>query len=123
MAKRPFNGASPLTAVAGVRYSDPVLGLTAELIGTFSAPVERVDPFNHFQPDGYVVFDTIWSWKPFDKWTLRAAVYNIFDERYFKWPMPNSYVIPPTTAVAISNPLELQTQPGRTYKVGMSVEF
>ena len=82
----PFNGASPLTVVTGLRYVDPALGLQGELIGTFANGVESTTPGNHFQPEGYAVFDTIWSWKPFDKWTLRAAVYNIADTRYFKWP-------------------------------------
>ena len=43
----------------------------------FASDVERVTPWNHFKPDGYAVFDTIWSWKPFDKWTLKAAILNI----------------------------------------------
>ena len=70
------------------------------------------------------MFDTIWSWKPHKDVTLRAAIYNVTDQRYFKWPMGLTYTVPPSVAsVAISNPLELQTQPGRTFKVGASVVF
>lgn len=120
----PFNGASPLTTVAGLRYVNPGLNLTGEFVGTFSTEVSRVTPFNHFKPDGYAVFDTIWSWKPHRDITLRAAIYNVTDQRYFKWPMGLTYAVPPSPAsVAVSNPLELQTQPGRTFKFGANVVF
>jgi hemoglobin/transferrin/lactoferrin receptor protein len=119
----PFNGASPLTLVTGVRYTDRARGITGELTGTFARSVDRATPVDHFKPGGYAVFDTVWSWNFYKNWTLRAAVYNILDTRYFKWPMPNEYLLNPSNAVKISNPLELQTQPGRTFKVGLNATF
>jgi hemoglobin/transferrin/lactoferrin receptor protein len=119
----PFNGVSPQTLVTGLKYVDPSLGLTGEFIGTFRDDVTRTQSAANFKPDGYAVFDTVWSWKLANNWTLRGAVYNIFDERYFAWPLGTTYNITTTTATKISNPLELQTQAGRTYRVGLSVTF
>jgi hemoglobin/transferrin/lactoferrin receptor protein len=51
-------------------------------------------------------------------------VLNFTDERYFRsLNGATTYSIIPTTAVAIANPLELQTAPGRTYKVGATYTF
>jgi len=119
----PFNGASPLTLVTGLKYVDLSSGLTGEFVGKFVDEVTRTQEANHFKPEGYAVFDTIWSWKIGSNWTLRGAIYNIFDERYFAWPMANTYLTTVSNAVKISNPLELQTQPGRTFRVGLSATF
>jgi hemoglobin/transferrin/lactoferrin receptor protein len=120
----PFNGAAPATFVGGLKYLDRDLGLQAELIGSFAADVERVSAANIYKPPGHAVLDTIWSYKPHKDVTLRFAVNNIFDLRYFKWPFALTYNITPTpAATAVSNPLELQTQAGRTYRIGATVEF
>jgi hemoglobin/transferrin/lactoferrin receptor protein len=123
----PFN-VIPLTFVSGLKYLDRELGLQAELIGTFAADVERVSAPNLYKPPGYVVFDTIWSYKPHKDVTLRFAVNNILDQRYFKFPFATTYTLVPspatgTSSPAFSNPLELQTQAGRTYRIGATVEF
>jgi hemoglobin/transferrin/lactoferrin receptor protein len=123
----PFN-VIPATFVGGVKYLDRSLGLQAELVGAFAADVERVAAANQFKPPGYVVFDTIWSYKPMKDVTLRFAVNNILDQRYFKFPFATTYTLVPspatgTSSPAFSNPLELQTQPGRTFRVGATVEF
>jgi len=72
------------------------------------------------------VFDAITSWSP--RWvpglTLRASVLNIGDARYFRsLNGATTYPIVPTVAVAQTNPLELQTAPGRTFKIGATYAF
>jgi hypothetical protein len=47
---------------------------------------------------------------------------------YFKWPFSTTYTTLPSpltgfNSPAFSNPLELRTQPGRTYRIGATVEF
>jgi hemoglobin/transferrin/lactoferrin receptor protein len=52
-------------------------------------------------------------------------VLNIADTRYFRsLNGATTYtIVPASTAVAIQNPLELQTAPGRTFKVGANYQF
>jgi hemoglobin/transferrin/lactoferrin receptor protein len=75
------------------------------------------------------VWDTIWSYKPMENLTLRFAVNNILDQRYFKFPFGTTYNTNPgltatfTNCACFSNPLELQTQAGRTFRVGATVEW
>ncbi len=125
----PFNGASPLTAVASLRWRKPEQGLEVEAVGTFASGVTRASGPTIFKPGPYAVFDLFGSWKPTENITLRAGVLNIADTRYFRWPMPNTYnktVAPSGTcsgSVACSNPLELQTAAGRTFKLGANITF
>lgn len=117
----PFN-VSPFKAVAGLRYLIPEYGLEAELIGTFAAGATRADAPTTFKPGGYSVFDAYLNWKPASFIRLRAGVQNIFDRRYFA-DVLNYSKTPDTLSVAATNPLELQTAPGRTFKLAASVEF
>ncbi len=120
----PFDGASPFTAVLGLRYSNPVNGLSAEIVSTLASKVTRTASPTQYKPDGYAVFDLIVAWKP--DWikglTLRASVLNFTDQRYFVWPI-GSYSLSPSADVRRTNPLELQTAPGRTFRVGLNYEF
>lgn len=117
-----FDGAVPLTVVAGLRYELPDNGLEFEVIGTFADGVkERADPAA-FKPAGYAVFDAFATWKPQENIELTAGILNILDTRYF----PNTLTGYNNTAgidTANQNPLELQVAPGRTFKVGAKVTF
>jgi hemoglobin/transferrin/lactoferrin receptor protein len=121
-----FDGTTPFSGTFGVRYVDPDTGFDAQLLTTWASQVlERSSP-TLYRPDGYVAFDAIFGWSP--RWvpglTLRASVLNIGDARYFRsLNGATTYPIVPTTAVAIANPLELQTAPGRTFKVGATYQF
>ncbi|PRH86039.1 TonB-dependent hemoglobin/transferrin/lactoferrin family receptor [Labrys okinawensis] len=119
----PFNGASPFTAVASLRWTRPEQGLEVEMIGTFASKVSRASAPDIFKPGGYAVFDLLGSWKPTENVTLRAGVFNIADTRYFRWPMPTTYSRTASSNVAFSNPLELQTAAGRTFKLGANITF
>jgi hemoglobin/transferrin/lactoferrin receptor protein len=121
-----FDGTTPLSGVLGLRYSDRPNGFDAQLISTWAGEVlPRSSPLL-YRPDGYVVFDAIVGWSPaaVPGLTLRGSLLNIADTRYFaSLNGTTTYNIVPTTAVAISNPLELRTAPGRTFKVGANYAF
>lgn len=122
--KTAYDGASPLTAVTGLKYRMPEYGLEVEAIGRLGAPVTRVSASNLFKPGGYAVFDSFVNWKPLANVTVRAGVQNIFDRRYFGEVFGYTFTnTPASAAVAATNPLELQVAPGRTFKLAAQVEF
>ena len=89
--------------------------------GIFAAGATRADAPTTFKPGGYSVFDAYLNWKPTSYITVRGGVQNIFDRRYFADVL--NYAKTATAATAATNPLELQTAPGRTFKLAASVEF
>lgn len=93
------------------------------MIGTFASKVSRASAPDVFKPGGYAVFDLLGSWKPSENITLRAGIFNIADTRYFRWPMPTTYSRTASSNVAFSNPLELQTAAGRTFRLGANITF
>ena len=118
-----YNGALPLQLVTGIRYIEPQHGFDIELVGTFQAGASDVaNPATEFQPSGYAVFDILAGWKPVPNLTLRAGLMNIFDTRYFG-PDTRGFPINGSDAVKRTNPIELQTAPGRSFKVGLSYDF
>lgn len=121
-----FDGTTPLSGVFGLRYNDRPNGFDAQFITTWAGDVlTRSSPLL-YRAGGYVVFDAIFGWAPqaLPGLTLRGSVLNIADTRYFpSFNGTTTYNIVPTTAVAISNPLELRTAPGRTFKVGANYAF
>ena len=121
-----FDGTTPFSGVFGLRYSDRPHGFDAQLISSWAGEVlPRSSPLL-YRAEGYVVFDAIVGWAPqlVPGLTLRASVLNLADTRYFaSLNGTTTYNTVPTTAVAISNPLELRTAPGRTFKVGANYAF
>lgn len=117
-----FDGATPLTAVIGLRYEIPENGLELEVVGTFaSGPTERASA-TAFKPEGYAVFDAFAKWKPSENVEVNFGVQNIFDTRYFANTLTN-YSTTANVDVANQNPLEMQVAPGRTFKIGTTVKF
>jgi len=118
-----FNAAEPLGAVVALRWSDPARALDLEIHGTFQADTERVSSPTVFRPEGYEVFGVVGSWGLTNQLTLRASVDNLLDTRYLL-PTATAYDRePPSDAVAATNPIELQVQPGRSFRLGISAAF
>ncbi|PZN97250.1 MAG: TonB-dependent hemoglobin/transferrin/lactoferrin family receptor [Hyphomicrobiales bacterium] len=121
-AKTPFD-VNPFKAVTGVKYLMPEYGLEAEIIGTFAGGANRASTTDTFKQGGYTVFDAYLNWKPTSFITLRGGVENIFDRRYFANLVGGTYTKTASASVAAGNPLELQTAPGRTFKISATAEF
>ena len=118
-----FLGALPFNAVAGVRYNNRDLGLDVEFVGTFQAGDAEVnDPEREFSPEGFAVFDLIGAWEVAPNVLVNLGVYNIFDKRYFPAEI-RGFPINRSDNVKRTNPIELQTAPGRNFKVGLSYAF
>lgn len=119
----PFNGESPLTATMGVKWEKPSWGLDVELAGTFVEGISRTTKKTQYKPGGYALFDTYLNWQINDTFRLSAAVLNIFDKRYFNSNATSLDMVPASAAVNRTNPLELYTGPGRSFKVNLTAEF
>ena len=122
-ATTPFDGATPLTAVLGIRYEMPENGLKFELLTTLASGVtERADPAA-FKPDGYALLDGYVTWKPTENVEINFGVQNILDTRYFPNTLTGYAANQTDIAVQGQNPLAAQVGPGRTFKIGTSVKF
>ena len=127
--KQPHDSIVPLTAVLGVKWQQPSIGTDVEVIGTFAQGVKRASNPDMFKPSGYAVYDAYLNWTPpalskssGRSVTFRIGVENLLDRRYFVAPL-NGYALSPSSSVAITNPLELQTAPGRTIKLSTNIRF
>ena len=118
----PFDVA-PFTATVGLAYQIPDHGLEFRVESKLAAAVDRTSDPDLFRPDGYAVIDAYATWQPTERVKFKVSALNVFDERYFEAPFPNTYTYEVSDAVARTNPLELQTAPGRTYRVGLDLTF
>lgn len=121
-----FDGTTPFSGTAGIRYVERNYGFDAQLLATWSQDALARSSPTLFRPGSYGVFDVIVGWSPpvVKGLTLRASVLNIGDARYFPtFTGTTTYANTASTAVAITNPIELRTAPGRTFKVGANYTF
>ncbi|WP_293340813.1 TonB-dependent hemoglobin/transferrin/lactoferrin family receptor [Parvibaculum sp.] len=120
-----FNGALPLNVVLGLNYVEPAHGLDIELVTTLQKATTRVtDPATDFAPSGYVTFDLLASWEFMPGVTLKAAGYNLLDQRYFPADTAGFPIgADATLAVQVLNPIEQQVGFGRFVKVGLELTF
>ena len=123
-----FNEAMPLQGNIGLKWNVPDFNFDTEVVGTFSKAVSHVSKDKSssdeiFKPSGYAVYDAYLNWHPSKNITIRGSVLNIFDRRYFKWPMFSSYYKNAQNNVKVTNPIELQTAPGRTFAVSAVINF
>ncbi len=119
----PFDGAVPLTAILGIKHELPEQNLQLELYGTFAAGQTERASATSFLTSGYALWDTYAKWTPRENFELTLGVENIFDQRYFPNTLTGYQQVPDSAAVANVNPLELQTGPGRVFKIGATLKF
>lgn len=118
----------PLQGNLGLKWHLPDFNFDTEVLATFSKAVSHVSKDSSssdevFKPSGYAIYDAYLNWHPSKNITIRGSVLNIFDRRYFKWPMFSSYYKNPQTNVKVTNPIELQTAPGRTFAISAVINF
>lgn len=123
-----FNEAMPLQGTVEIKWHIPEYNIDTEILGTFAKAVIRVSKDNFasdevFKPKGYVVYDAYLNWHSSKTITFRVSVLNIFDRRYFKWPMFSTYYKNPQDNIKVTNPIELQTAPGRNFTVDVVMNF
>ncbi len=124
--KQSLNSIAPLTAIAGVAYSQEQWGIQGQVTATAAknnvaypetnAQVKYAD----FKAPGFGIADLSLYWTPqqVKGLKLQAGVYNIFNQTYW-----NSSSVPTAGAVAIPRGLDLYTSPGRNVQLTMSYQY
>ena len=121
-----LNSIVPLTAIAGLAYSQEQWGIQAQVTATAAknnvaypetnAQVKYAD----FKAPGFGIADLSLYWTPqqVKGLKLQAGIYNIFNQTYW-----NSSSVPTAGAVAIPRGLDLYTSPGRNVQLTMSYQY
>jgi hemoglobin/transferrin/lactoferrin receptor protein len=120
----PLNSIQPLKLVGGVNYRDPMGRFGAQIVATYSDGKEedRIEhsictPPSCFAPGSFVILDAtgyvnLWG----DAVTLRAGVFNIFDEKYWWWGDVAGH-----SSISVSR--DAYTSPGRNFRVSLTARI
>ncbi len=114
----PLNSVSPPQMVLGVSWTSNDGRLDANLTGTFTAAQDRIDETAgaRFHTPSWATADLTAGWRINKHFDLRAGVYNLTDERYWRWADVSLFTP--------DNPmLELLTRPGRNYSVSARIQW
>ncbi|WP_157968870.1 TonB-dependent hemoglobin/transferrin/lactoferrin family receptor [Tropicimonas sp. IMCC34011] len=112
----------PLTATLALAHEFPDYGLFIEGVATFASDVEETASPDDFKPDAYQVLDLHAKWEMVEDGFLKLSVNNVFDRRYFV-ANAATYGSTASASVAATNPIELQTGPGRSFAVSFDKTF
>lgn len=112
----------PVTGIFGLNYQFPDYNITLDAITTVTGNMERVSSSSNFTPGGYALLDLYGKWKPTENTELRLGVKNALDRRYFQ-SSASSYSLSPGSSTRRTNPIELQTGPGRTFEASFNYTF
>jgi len=114
----PLNSVSPPQMVLGVSWTSADNRWDANLTGTFTAEQDRIDETSgpRFHTPSWAKADLTAGWRVNDHLDLRAGIYNLTDERYWRWSDVSLF--------KPNNPmLELLTRPGRNYSISARVQW
>lgn len=112
----------PLSGTIGISWDTPQPGLTVDLVGLFASSVKYVESESKFKPAGYGVIDAFAGWEFAENAVLNLGVRNLFDKRYFETSAA-TYDRVTSSAVANSNPIELQTGAGHAFTASLDYKF
>ncbi|WP_225027804.1 TonB-dependent receptor domain-containing protein [Xinfangfangia pollutisoli] len=111
----------PLTAVLGVSYDVPGRDLVLSATATLADGTSPTSDTN-FAPPGYGILDLGARWTLAETASLNLAVNNVFDKKYYNYAAAG-YALTPSSSVAGTSPLELQTGIGRSVALTLDYRF
>ncbi len=119
--KTPLDSIDPVKVVAGLTYRDPEgrFGGQLAVTQTASKAQSRVSGTcapNCFTPGPFTLVDLTAYWNLGESATLRAGLFNLFDEKYWWWSDVRGLS-------AASNVTDAYSQPGRNASVSVTVRF
>jgi len=117
---QPLNSISPPQAVVGTSWNSADGHWNLELTGTFTAAKKASDIDQtkgpRFATDNWTSFDLTAGWLPLDWLQLRAGVFNLADEDYWRW-------LDVANLEANDPMITLLSRPGRSYSLSISISF
>ena len=119
--RSPLSSVDPVKVVGGLGYRDPGGRFGGQLIATHSSQKALEDTTGVcaaacYRPGAFTILDATVFVKVGDNVTLRAGVFNIFDEKYARWSDVRGLADTSTVKDAY-------TQPGRNGSVSLSFRF
>lgn len=116
----PLDSIDPWKVVAGLQYRNPQ-GYGGQVFLTHSSqkPQSRAGGScapDCFRPPAFTVLDATAYWDITSSVTLRAALFNIFDEKYWWWSDVRGLL-------ASSTVKDAYTQPGRNFSLSLGLRF
>lgn len=127
-ARSPLASIDPFRLVLGAGWRDPGGRLGAQAYLTYTARkafdeqptscpvVTGTTTLNCYRPLESVVVDLTAFWRINENFTLRAGVFNLFDERHAYWG--------DVVGLAANSPaINAYTQPGRNFRASLSIRF
>jgi len=114
----PLNSVSPPQVVLGVSWTSSDDRWDANLTGTFTAAQDRIDETAgpRFHTPSWATADLTVGWRINSFFDLRGGIYNLTDERYWRWADVSLFTP--------NNPmLELLTRPGRNYSISARFQW
>jgi len=115
---QPLNSVSPPQMVLGVSWLSSDGRWNANLAGTFTARQDEIDETagERFHTPSWKTADLTAGWQVNDHFELSAGVYNLTDERYWRWADVSLF--------SPDNPmLELLSRPGRNYSISARFQW
>jgi hemoglobin/transferrin/lactoferrin receptor protein len=114
----PLNSVSPPQVVLGVTWKSNDGSWDANLTGTFTTEQDRIDETAgpRFHTPSWATADLTAGWRINQHIDLRAGIYNLTDERYWRWSDVSLFTP--------NNPmLELLSRPGRNYSLSARFQW
>ncbi len=122
-AKGKLTSIDPIKVVGGLNYAAPsgVWGGSATV--TWSGKKDRAGcgGGNCWQGEEFAILDLTAFWNVTEKATLRAGVFNVFDEKYAWWSDVRGLSRPAVDARPAT--LDAFTQPGRNFGVSVNLRY
>jgi hemoglobin/transferrin/lactoferrin receptor protein len=124
--RQPLNSVAPLTAIAGLGYSQEQWGVQGQVTAaaarqdvTYPETSKQVK-YADFQAPGYGVADLTAYWTPPSIQGLRiqTGLFNVFNQTYW-----NALNVPTAGAVEIPRATDFYTSPGRSVQLSMTYQY
>ena len=117
---QPLNGIAPPQAVLGLNWMDSSGRWDFAVNGVFTAEKKSTDIDQtdgpRFATPSWITVDLAAGWRPSEQLELRAGVFNLFDETYWRW-LDISNLSPGDPMIP------LLSRPGRSFSVTASFTF
>jgi len=108
----------PLNIVTGLRYDSSNGNWGGELLWTVVADKDKVSSDTATEAEGYAILDLVGDLQLGSAISLRAGIFNIFDEEYAIWQS-----IQGLNKVSAADTILNNYQPGTNIRVGLNIEF